>query len=83
MGTPDDKTIDLQKLSPRELLIQVYNNVESLKRTTSNHAEKQMQMEIELAVIKTKMQLWAAIIGFISGIGSSLLVSVILSAVKH
>ncbi len=83
MGNTDDEKIDLQSLSQRELLIQVYKNVESLNKTTSNQAEKQMHMEIELAVLKTQVKLWAVIIGFLGGIGSSLLVSFILTALKN
>jgi hypothetical protein len=65
--------VDLNKLSQRELLILTYKEVEQLKIITGEQASKQSATDIEMAVIKTKMQLWSAVIGFITGLAASLL----------
>jgi len=65
--------IDVHKLTIRELLIQVHNKVELLENGYSEQALKQQSMDIELAVMKTKMQLLSAVIGFAAGLLSSVI----------
>ncbi|NNV54534.1 hypothetical protein [Limnovirga soli] len=73
----NEQDIDLQKLSQRELLILVYTKVEALENTSKEQTNKQNSTDIELAILKTKLQVWSGIIGFCTGIISSVLVYVI------
>ena len=78
----NEQPIDLTKLSQRELLILVYTKVEALEKTSSEHTQKQAITDIQLAVIKTKMQIWSAVIGFTTGLISSLLMLIITEVIK-
>ena len=77
MSDATSQVIDLNKLSEREMLILVYRKVESLEKTTESQTTKQAQTDIQLAILKTKMQLWSAVIGFVTGLTSSLVVLVL------
>lgn len=72
-----EQPIDLTKLSQRELLILVYTKVEALDKTSNEHTAKQNDTDIQLAVIKTKMQLWSAVIGFFTGLLGSIIMVII------
>lgn len=72
-----EQPIDLTKLSQRELLILVYTKVEALDKTSNEHTTKQNNTDIQLAVIKTKMQLWSAVIGFFTGLAGSIIMVII------
>ncbi len=73
MGNSEEK-VDLQRLSERELLILVYNKVKTLEKTSDEQSMKQANTDIQLAILKTKLQTWSAVIGFIAGLASSLIV---------
>ncbi|MDP1812345.1 MAG: hypothetical protein Q8K66_13165 [Sediminibacterium sp.] len=77
-----EQPIDLQKLSQRELLILVYTKVEALEKTSVQQTEKQIGTDIQLAVIKTKMQIWAAAIGFATGLLGSIIILVIAKVIE-
>lgn len=72
-----DEAIDLQKLSQRELLVLINNRLEMLEKVNAEQINKQMQTDIEMAVIKTRLQVWSAIIGFGTGLAGSIIVLII------
>jgi 2-phosphoglycerate kinase len=76
----DTEVIDLNKLKERELLILVYKKVESLEKESAEQTNKQQMTDIQLAVIKTQMRMQVALIGFASGIASSLIVFLFIKA---
>jgi len=59
----EQDNIDLQKLSQRELLIVTYRKVEELTGSLKEIGSKQETHEVRIAVIETKVKIWAAIIG--------------------
>lgn len=59
----EQDNIDLQKLSQRELLIVTYRKVEELTSSLKEIWSKQEVHEVKLAVIETKVKIWAGIIG--------------------
>jgi hypothetical protein len=69
----NEKDIDLNKLSHRELLILVHSDVKELKRTQKVQTEKQQSFEVQLTILKTQSKIWGAFIGCASGIGASLI----------
>jgi hypothetical protein len=77
----NDEAIDLQKLSQRELLVLIHNKVEMLERANEEQTNKQMKTDIELAVIKTKITLTGAVVGFFSGIAGSIIVAIVVKMV--
>ncbi|MBS1641553.1 MAG: hypothetical protein JSR11_03660 [Bacteroidetes bacterium] len=74
--------IDLNKLKERELLILVYKKVENLEETSKEQTGKQIQTDIQMAILKTKIQMSSAIIGFVTGLFSSVVVIVIAEIIK-
>lgn len=73
----NNEEIDLNKLSQRELLIVVYNKVENLERVNADQIQKQMNTDIDIAVMKSKITTWGATVGFFSGIAGSIIVAII------
>lgn len=80
MAENTEDAIDLSKLSQRELLIQVCTKVDAMQKLTAEQANKQAMTDIQLAVITTKIQMWCAIIGFVSGIGGAIMMLFITKA---
>lgn len=68
-----EQPVDLTKLSQREMLILIFTKVEALEKTSGTQTNKQQMTDIELAVIKTKIQQQAGIIGFAAGLVSSII----------
>ncbi|HMO63307.1 MAG TPA: hypothetical protein PKC39_14575 [Ferruginibacter sp.] len=73
MSQQDQQPVDLNKLSERELLILTYKKVEELEGITGEQTKAQNATDIEMAIIKTKMQMWSGIIGFVAGLIASIL----------
>ena len=59
--------IDLQKLSPKELLIVTYRKVEDLSKEISKVTDKQGDTDVRLAVVETKQKMTSALYGGITG----------------
>lgn len=63
-----EEKIDLNKLTARELLIVVHNDVKELKGEMKTVKDAQHQTELKVNGIETRNKVWAGIIGFITGI---------------
>jgi predicted HAD superfamily hydrolase len=73
MGNNQGQPVDLSKLSQRELLILVVTKVDVLEKASGIQTDRQNTMAIELAIVKTKIKQQAGIIGFFTGLGSSII----------
>jgi hypothetical protein len=62
-----DDTIDLNKLNQRELIILTHNEVKDLKKEVALIKEAQVTGRVEMAVVKTKVGVWASVWGVIGG----------------
>lgn len=67
----DDKYIDLNKLTQRELLIMVHNDVKALKGDVKELKDDSIKTKIKVNTLETRSKLWGALMGFLSGLGIS------------
>jgi len=68
-----DDLIDPNKLSIREMLIVIHKKVEGLEKSSVEQRTKQETTDVQLAILNTKMMMWAGFMGFLSGIGGSVI----------
>ncbi|WP_420582081.1 hypothetical protein [Reichenbachiella sp.] len=80
-----EETIDLQKLTTKELLIQMMGRVdemsrdiEGIKRAEEKKTEQQTDLRIEFAKLQTKVRVWGAA----SGIIAALIIELIIAFLK-
>lgn len=67
----DDKYIDPKKLTQRELLIVLYNDMQTVKKDVEELKSDSVNTKIKLNTLETKSKLWGGLMGFLSGIGIS------------
>ena len=60
--------IDLNKRTQKELLIEVYNDVKTLKADFSELRDNQVKHDIVIATIKTQLRSWSIVWGSVSAI---------------
>ncbi len=73
MGQSEEKLIDLTKLSQRELLIVLANDVRELKDELKEVKQEQHKMALQVNTLKTQSKMAGGIVGFISGLVSGII----------
>ena len=73
----EEKDIDLQKLSQRELLIVTHNKVEEIAKNLSVTSEKQAKHEVRISLVEQRVMIWGAVFGGAAGIITTIIVSLI------
>jgi hypothetical protein len=80
-----DETIDLQKLTQKELLIRLWDKVNTvtqdladIKRQEEKKSDSQMQLMLDFARLETKVKVWGAVFG----IGTALVMELITTILK-
>ncbi len=78
----DQSKVDLQKLSQKELLIVTYEKVQDMSVSLASINEKQIALEIRMAIVETKQKMVGALYGGITGAIISGLIALFFSLLK-
>ncbi len=63
----EQDTVDLQKLTQKELLIVTYRELQSLTTTVADNNKDQTELRERLAVVETKVKITGMLWGSIAG----------------
>lgn len=73
-----DNSVDLQKLSQKELLIVTYRKVDELSITVKEINEKQGDHEVRISLVEQRVKLWGAAFGSVSAIITEIIIKLLL-----
>lgn len=72
-----DKDIDLQKLSQRELLIVTHNKVTEIAKSVATISERQAKHEVRISLVEQRVMIWGALFGSAAGIITTFIIALI------
>lgn len=70
MDEKKDELIDLNKLSQRELLIVMHNDVKDLKKEMHQMGSEMAELKLKVNTLETKSKVWGSVTGFLSALGT-------------
>jgi len=70
MAGKNEELIDLNKLTQRELLILLHQDVKELKEGQKEGKEEIQELKIQVNSLETKSKVWGGVIGFFTAIGT-------------
>jgi hypothetical protein len=73
----DNELIDLNKLTPRELLILVHNKVVMLEKKSEKAEDAHQEMLMKVNSLETKSKVWGSVSGFVGGILTAIIAVII------
>lgn len=65
-----EELIDLNKMTQRDLLIRLHENVKDLKQDMKDTKASQQKMELKVNSLETRSKVWGSVSGFFAAIGT-------------
>ena len=70
---PETEMIDLNKRTQKELILEVYKDIKSLRKDFDKLSQKHIANTVEIATIRTQIKMWAIFWGSVSALIISLI----------